>query len=127
MMPLLPFVAGLVAGAAVISALRSERARSVLDDTGSRLRTVVSEAESGVRAAAESGLAMLRRSAPQTEPTGAAETASPANEPVGHETVPTMAADGSTDAHSAPVRDVAPAKAKARRAPRQPRDTGADA
>jgi len=127
MMPLLPFIAGLFAGAAVISALRSERARSVLDDTGSRLRMAVSEAENGVRVAAESGLAMLRRSAPQTEPTGAAETATPANEPVGHETVPTMAADGSADALSARVRDVAPAKAKARRAPRHPTDTGSDA
>lgn len=60
MIPLLPFVAGLVVGAAVLSALRSERARQTLNDTGARLRGAAHTAEEGVRAATRSGLALLR-------------------------------------------------------------------
>lgn len=63
MIPLLPFVAGLVVGAAALSALRSERARQTLNDTGARLRGAAHTAEEGVRAAARSGLTLLRGTA----------------------------------------------------------------
>ncbi|GAB1394454.1 hypothetical protein MASR1M60_26180 [Rhodocyclaceae bacterium] len=61
MIPLLPFAAGLVAGAAAVSALRSERAKIVLDATGTHLRGAAASAETQVRAAAKSGLALLHR------------------------------------------------------------------
>lgn len=63
MIPLLPFVAGLVVGAAALSALRSKRARQTLNDTGARLRGAAHTAEEGVRAAARSGLTLLRGTA----------------------------------------------------------------
>ncbi len=66
MIPLLPFFAGVVVGAAALSALRSERTRTALNQTGARLRTAASEAESGVRAAAQSGLALLRGTVTET-------------------------------------------------------------
>ncbi|OGS91250.1 MAG: hypothetical protein A2Z95_01980 [Gallionellales bacterium GWA2_60_18] len=72
MIPLLPFFAGLAAGAAAVSALRSERAKRALNETGSRLRTVASGAENSVRAAARSGIALLHR------PDSAAEAPAPA-------------------------------------------------
>lgn len=51
MLPLLPFAAGLVAGAAAVSMLRSERARAGL-----------AQAQDALRSATESGLAALKRS-----------------------------------------------------------------
>lgn len=63
MIPLLPFVAGFVVGAAALSALRSERARQTLNDTGARLRGAAHTVEEGVRAAARSGLTLLRGAA----------------------------------------------------------------
>jgi len=60
MIPLLPFIAGLAVGAAAIATLRSERARSALNETGTRLRSAANTAESSVRSAAQSGLALLR-------------------------------------------------------------------
>lgn len=56
----LPFIAGLIAGAAAVSALRSERGRALVNDTGARLRTAYDDAESGVRTATRSGFDMLR-------------------------------------------------------------------
>jgi len=63
MIPLLPFVAGLVVGAATLSALRSERARQTLNDNGARLRGAAHTAEEVVCAAARSGLTLLRGTA----------------------------------------------------------------
>jgi hypothetical protein len=70
----LPFIAGLIAGAAAVSALRSERGRSLVNDTGARLRTACGEAASGVRAAARSGIDLLRGAT--------ARAATPAQEPI---------------------------------------------
>lgn len=69
-MPLLPFIAGLAAGAAAVTALRSERARAALNATGTHL--------SSVRQAAQSGLDKFRRpaaEAPAAEVPAAAEPA----------------------------------------------------
>lgn len=66
MIPLLPFIAGLVAGAAALSALRTDRAKTALNQTGIRLRAAASEVESSVRTVAQSGLSKLR-SAPVAE------------------------------------------------------------
>lgn len=79
MIQILPFVAGLVVGAAAISALRSERARQTMDSAGARLRSAAHVAEDGVRAAAQSGLALWRGA---TVPATVAETpAAPPAEP----------------------------------------------
>jgi len=67
MLPLLPFIAGLAVGAVAISALRSERTKSALNETGTRLRKAANAAEDKVRAATKSGLAMLHRSPTPTE------------------------------------------------------------
>ncbi len=118
MIPLLPFVAGLFAGVAAVSALRSDRARSVIDDTGTLLRSAVSDAESGVRAAAQSGLAMLRRS--PTSTAGAEETAPAAPEAA---SPPPAAAKKSARARksTSPPPDATATKAKPQRAPRKPK------
>ncbi len=60
MMPMLPFVAGLIAGAAAVSALRGERVRAMVDDAGAHLRGAMDQAES----AARSGLVLLQRVTP---------------------------------------------------------------
>lgn len=109
MIPLLPFVAGLVAGAAAVSALRSERAKAALNETGSRLRSAAATAESGVRAAAQSGLALVRRTvaekaAPEAKPARSAKAKKPARKPA-----------------------AAKAAAPAKRAPRKPKAAQAEA
>jgi hypothetical protein len=60
MMPMLPFVAGLIAGAAAVTALRGERVRAMVDDAGAHLRGAMDQAES----AARSGLVLLQRVTP---------------------------------------------------------------
>jgi len=77
MIPLLPFIAGLAVGAAAISALRSERTKRALNETGTHLRKAASAAESKVRAATQSGLAMLHR---PSAPTDVAPATKPAPE-----------------------------------------------
>lgn len=52
MLPILPFAAGLIAGAAAVGLLRSERARAE-----------AAKLQEGLREAGESGLSALRRSA----------------------------------------------------------------
>ncbi|MBS3934937.1 MAG: hypothetical protein KGZ43_02090 [Sulfuritalea sp.] len=82
MTPFLPFLAGLAAGAAVVAALRNERARTALDSAGGHARKAAGEAESAVRAAARSGLSLLRGTPP--EPPSAADPAAqppPAEKP----------------------------------------------
>lgn len=76
----LPFIAGLIAGAAAVSALRSERGRALANDTGARLRSAYDDAESGVRSAARSGFDMLRGAtskfvAPERDEAGSAAQA----------------------------------------------------
>lgn len=125
MMPLLPFVAGLFAGAAAVSALRSEHARSMIDDTGSRLRAAVNDAESSVRTAAQSGLAMLRRSSPETavgDEESAVAAASPRKAPAKK---PVRARKSASPPPAAPTAPAA--KAKPRRAPRKPKPAETEA
>jgi hypothetical protein len=74
MIPLLPFIAGLAVGAVATSALRNERTKNALNETGTRLRKAASAAESKVREATKSGLAMLHRSSEPAEVTPAAES-----------------------------------------------------
>ena len=75
MIPLLPFIAGLAVGAVATSALRNERTKNALNETGTRLRKAASAAENKVREATKSGLAMLHRSSEPAEVTTAAEPA----------------------------------------------------
>lgn len=131
MMPLLPFIAGLFAGAAAVSALRSERARSVMNDTGARLRSAVSEAESGVRAAARSGLDRLRRASPDTatapaEAPAPAEKATPETAPA-QETKPARKPARARKRASPPAAEAAAAAAKPKRAPRKPKAKATEA
>jgi len=94
MTPLLPFFAGLAAGAAAVSALRSERARDALSAAGDRLRTVASDAENSARAAARSGLALLHRApvAPESQaPAEVAPEAAPARKPAAPKRAPKAA------------------------------------
>lgn len=117
MLNVLPFVAGLIAGAAAVSALRGERARSVMQDTGARLRSAYDGAESGVRTAARSGFDLLRGVKPA--PAGEAESsvsATPAAAPAKRARKP--AARKAATAKPAAVKP-AVAKAKAARAPRK--------
>jgi hypothetical protein len=83
MLNVLPFVAGLIAGAAAVTALRGERARSMMSETGERLRAVYGEAQSGVRAAARAGFDFLRApaSAPEPAPAPEADVEAPAEPP----------------------------------------------
>jgi hypothetical protein len=76
MIHVLPFVAGLIAGAAAVAALRSERGHALVDESGARLRAACGEAGAGVRAAARSGIDLLR-SATARAPTPAKEDAAP--------------------------------------------------
>lgn len=78
MMPVLPFLAGLVAGAVVVKSLRSETARTAMNDAGARLRTVYDKAESGVRAATRAGLDRLRGAKAGDEPVAVPDAAAPA-------------------------------------------------
>lgn len=64
MLPLLPFAAGLFAGAAAIGLLRSERARAALN-----------RAEDSLRSAGKSGLAAARRAPAATTQQAAAAQA----------------------------------------------------
>ncbi len=127
MLNVLPFVAGLVAGAAVVSALRGERARSVMQDTGARLRAVYDEAESGVRTVARSGFDLLR--GVQPAPAGEAESAAsvppavapPATTPAKRARKPAarQAATAKPEAVKPEAVKPAAAKAKAARPPRK--------
>lgn len=114
MLNVLPFVAGLIAGAAAVSALRGERARSVMQDTGARLRSAYDSAESGVRTAARSGFDLLRGVKPA--PAGEAESAAAATPAA----APAKRARKPATAKPAAVQP-AVAKARAARAPRKPR------
>lgn len=58
MIPLLPFIAGLVAGAGALSILRSERTRQTLHEASQRLRTAAQTAEERVRSVTRSGQAV---------------------------------------------------------------------
>jgi len=74
MIPALPFILGLVAGAAAVSALRSERGRALLGSSAQQLRQTYEQAESQVGAAARSGLERMRSTLPPccgTEPSAA--------------------------------------------------------
>lgn len=74
MIPTLPFILGLVAGAAAVSALRSERGRALLRSSAQQLRQTYEQAESQVGAAARSGLERMRSTLPPccgTEPSAA--------------------------------------------------------
>lgn len=82
MTPFLPFVVGLFAGAAAVSAARSERARAVFNDSGTRLRQGLEQADAAVRAAASSSWERLcpapcTDAAAQTAPSPDAATAAP--------------------------------------------------
>jgi len=117
MLNVLPFVAGLIVGAAAVSALRGERARSVLQDTGARLRTAYDEAQSGVRTAARSGFDLMRGLTSASAPAVEAEPAAPAK--------PVKPARKSV-AKAASAKAAA-AKPKATRAPRKAKPEQAEA
>lgn len=63
----LPFIAGLIAGVAAVSALRSERGRTVIHETGSRLKNVVDEAGNSVRSATDVGRKFLSGAGRKTD------------------------------------------------------------
>jgi len=109
MIPLLPFFAGIVVGAAALSALRSERTRQTLNETGARLRGAARSAEESVRAATCSGLSLLR----------GATTEDPAGKPTEEAPAKTKAATKRTAKKAAAARPAKPAAAK--RAPRKPK------
>ena len=120
MIPLLPFIAGLAAGAAAVSALRSERARGALSETGTCLRTAANKAEDGVRAAAQSGLALLRR-VPDEE-----SAVAPLDEPTAEPPVKPAAASAAAKRAAKkpatkPAANSAADAAVPQRAPRKPR------
>ncbi|MBM4180191.1 MAG: hypothetical protein FJ209_01375 [Betaproteobacteria bacterium] len=127
MLNVLPFVAGLIAGAAAVSAMRGERARSVLQDTGARLRTAYDEAQSGVRTAARSGFDLMRGLTSASAPAVEAESAAPAK-PVKPARKPaarkSVAKAASAKAASAKATT---AKPKATRAPRKTKPEQAEA
>lgn len=120
----LPFLAGLVAGAALVGALRGERTRSVMNDAGVRLRGACDEAQRGARAAARSGFDLFRGGAkpeaqPETSaaPPEAAQPAAPAA-PAAKPARKTAAARKPAAAKTVG----APAEAaKPKRAPRKPK------
>jgi len=68
MIPTLPFILGLVAGAAAVSVLRSERGRALLGSSAQQLRQTYAQAETQVCAVARSGLERLRAGAQPGEP-----------------------------------------------------------
>lgn len=113
MMPVLPFLAGLVAGAVVVKSLRSEKARTAMNDAGARLRSAFDEAESGVRAATRAGLDRLRGAMPGEPSAAMPEDAEPA--PVQKKPRPAR----KTAARAEPAAQ--PAEAKAARPVRAPR------
>ncbi len=75
MIPALPFIIGLVAGAAAASALRSERGRAWLGNSAQQMRQSCEQAESQFSATARSGLERLRAVLPAH--CGAASDAAP--------------------------------------------------
>ncbi|MDD3529657.1 MAG: hypothetical protein PHS77_07240 [Gallionellaceae bacterium] len=117
MMPVLPFLAGLMAGAMVVKSLRSEKARTAMNDAGARLRTVYDEAESGVRAATRAGLDRLRGAKAGAEPAAEPAAAAPAAAPK----KPRPARKPAVRAKPATAQSAAtkPAEAKPARAPRK--------
>jgi len=84
MIPTLPFILGLVAGAAAVSVLRSERGRALLGSSAQQLRQTYAQAESQVSAAARSGLEHWRSALPtcgsQAKAEAGTTTAAPAAE-----------------------------------------------
>lgn len=78
MLNVLPFVVGLVAGAAAVSALRAPRAQAVMHDAGARLRTAYGDAHSSVRQAACSGMERLCGTTDASAPPATATTAAAA-------------------------------------------------
>ena len=112
----LPFIVGLIAGVAAVTALRSERARAAMNETGARLRTAVDDAESGARAAVQAGLGVFRRapgesSAAPEAPVESAPAAAVPEQPVAAKPARTRKRAG----QAAPVPDLEPAAAKPRR------------
>ncbi len=127
MLNVLPFVAGLIAGAAAVSAMRGERARSVLQDTGARLRSAYDEAQSGVRTAARSGFDLMRGLACEPAPAAEAEPAAPAK-PVKPARKPAAKTASAKTASAKPAAaKPAAAKAKAARPPRKAKPEQAEA
>jgi hypothetical protein len=114
MLPLLPFIAGLAVGAVAISALRSERTKSALNETGSRLRKAANAAEDKVRAATQSGLAMLHRSSAPTDE-------APATKPAPEKKPPRKPAAAKTAAK--PTASKSGDKPVAKRVSRKPKTT----
>jgi hypothetical protein len=108
MTPFLPFVVGLFAGAAAVSAARSERARAVFNDSGTRLRQGLEQADAAVRAAASSSWERLRP-APCTD---AAAQAAPSPDAAPAAPLPEAQAATPGPAASSP-----PAKPRRRRTP----------
>jgi len=131
MLNALPFVAGLIAGAAAVSALRGERARSVLQDTGARLHTAYDEAQSGARAAARSGFDLMRgcttTPAPAVEVESAVEAESAAPPKPVKPARKSAAKTASAKAAAAKPAAAKPVAAKARRAPRKAKPEQAEA
>lgn len=123
----LPFLAGLIAGAAAVAALRSDRGRAIINETGQRLRGAVNEAESGVRAAAEAGLGLLRRGVPEATdatPGQPADASAPSteSEPPSATTRPTRARKRATrpaasEQAAAAEADAKPMRPRGRRKP----------
>ena len=121
MMPLMPFIAGLFAGAATVSALRSERARSVMNDTGSRLCSAVNEAESGVRTAARAGLDKLRCASPEAAAEPAANPAEAPEAAASPQAAPVSKPARARKRARPPSAEAVVAAPKPKRAPRKPK------
>ncbi|MGC8854902.1 MAG: hypothetical protein ACP5OY_08340 [Halothiobacillaceae bacterium] len=121
MTPILPFIAGLISGAAVVTTLRDERGRSLIEGAASQMRAATDTLEQGARRAAEAGLDLWRdllssqkvaaagavaatgeaapstdamASAPSGQKTEAAEVEAPQAEDAPVETTPAQAAPG---------------------------------
>lgn len=71
-MPVLPFLIGLVVGAAAVTTLRGDRGRAAMQEASERLREVYGETGAAVRAATVSGLDRVREA---IAPTAAAPAA----------------------------------------------------
>lgn len=127
MLNVLPFVAGLIAGAATVSVLRSERTHAALQATSAHLRTAYEEAQSGVRTAARSGLDRMRglasppAPAVEAEPAAAAEPEKPARRSARRKAAAQPASTGTDSTQPAT------AKPRAARAPRKPKPEQAEA
>lgn len=101
----LPFIAGLIAGIVAVSAIRSERGRAVINETGSRLRNAVDGAGNSVRAATDAGRKLLTSAGRKTEEgnTAAADVTEKITKPR-KRAVKKPVAKASTEAVAKPVR-----------------------